>query len=440
MNAVIAPDLNSLNQSFEITPAQLSSMTVLYVEDDLDIRAQVQTFLQRRVGTLWLAENGREGLEKYLEHQPDIVVTDVRMPHMDGLAMAAKIKQHNAAVPVIVVTAFNDVDYLLAAIESGIDRYVLKPVKTEVLIKALEEGARRVTAQREAELAATVMGGVSEAVVVCTPQGEVVSVNPAYARATGFHQDSVRGKPLQALLRGSAEQPLPLLTDNPTPWHGEAEIFTTSANTFFAWVMFDPVYDRRGHVAYHVLMFYDITERKRAEDRLRVLAHFDVLTGLPNRILFDDRLIQAVLSARRHKETVALLFIDLDKFKQVNDQHGHIIGDLLLREVGQRLGECVRACDTVSRRSGDEFVLLLPGIRDRADAELVAERVRISLADTFQIEGLSLKLSASIGIALFPDDADDPRDLSHRADLAMYHAKKSGGNAYRCVSRDVIGQ
>jgi diguanylate cyclase (GGDEF)-like protein/PAS domain S-box-containing protein len=325
------------------------------------------------------------------------------------------------------------VDYLLQAIEAGIDRYVLKPVRTEALVKSLNECAQSVNAEREAQLAASLIASVSEAVVVCDAKGQVVSVNPAYTRATGLSAIEVLGTSVEQLFRPTATQELPWLNEASVSWHGEALIETARQEPFTAWTMYDPVRDRHGHVAYHVIMFYDITERKQAEDKIRLLAHFDALTGLPNRILFDDRLVQAVLSAQRHQETVGLLFVDLDKFKQVNDRHGHIVGDLLLQEVAKRMGDCVRACDTVSRRSGDEFVVLLPAIRDRQDAVMVSERIRLALVQPFVIEGLKLHISASVGIALFPEDADDPRDLFHRADMAMYRAKKAGGNACKSV-------
>lgn len=428
------PTLAEKNQIAAIhQQAQLARMTVLYVEDDAAIRSQLQPFLKRRVGKLLVAENGQDGLEKFLEQSPDIVITDVRMPQMDGLTMSAAIKHHDSAVPIIVTTAFNDVDYLLQAIEAGIDRYVLKPVRTEALVKSLNECAQSVNAEREAQLAASLIASVSEAVVVCDAKGQVVSVNPAYTRATGLSAIEVLGTSVEQLFRPTATQELPWLNEASVSWHGEALIETARQEPFTAWTMYDPVRDRHGHVTYHVIMFYDITERKQAEDKIRLLAHFDALTGLPNRILFDDRLVQAVLSAQRHQETVGLLFVDLDKFKQVNDRHGHIVGDLLLQEVAKRMGDCVRACDTVSRRSGDEFVVLLPAIRDRQDAVMVSERIRLALVQPFVIEGLKLHISASVGIALFPEDADDPRDLFHRADMAMYRAKKAGGNACKSV-------
>ncbi|MFY8130432.1 MAG: response regulator, partial [Burkholderiaceae bacterium] len=174
--------------------AQLARMTVLYVEDDAAIRSQLQPFLKRRVGKLLVAENGQEGLEKFLAQSPDIVITDVRMPHMDGLTMSAAIKYHDSAVPIIVTTAFNDVDYLLQAIEAGIDRYVLKPVRTEALVKSLNDCAQSVHVEREAQLAASLIASVSEAVVVCDAKAHVVSVNPAYTRATGFSAIDILGK------------------------------------------------------------------------------------------------------------------------------------------------------------------------------------------------------------------------------------------------------
>lgn len=170
----------------------------------------------------------------------------------------------------------------------------------------------------------------------------------------------------------------------------------------------------------------DITERRASQERIAYLAEHDTLTGLPNRALVTDRLSQALASARRESHGVALLYIDLDRFKPVNDTHGHAVGDLLLREAAQRMRDCVRESDTVGRFGGDEFVVLLPRVEVPDDALRVAEKIRSALVAPFLVSGLSLEVSSSIGVALYPEDGRSESSLLLAADRAMYEAKRSG--------------
>ncbi len=170
----------------------------------------------------------------------------------------------------------------------------------------------------------------------------------------------------------------------------------------------------------------DITERKRVEKEMEHQALHDALTGLPNRVMFSDRLHQAVATAKRGKTHLAVLFIDLDKFKPVNDDFGHDIGDLLLQEVARRLRDCVRESDTVARKGGDEFVALLPTTETGQGAIKVAEKILESILQPFELAGHSIHISSSIGIALYPEHGSDGKMLVKNADTAMYHAKNSG--------------
>lgn len=174
----------------------------------------------------------------------------------------------------------------------------------------------------------------------------------------------------------------------------------------------------------------DITERKNIENRMQHLAHYDLLTELPNRTLINDRLKQALAYAKREQALLALMFIDLDKFKPVNDTLGHEIGDLLLKQVAARLQQSVRASDTVARIGGDEFVVLLPVIDSAQDAAVVADKIIRALEIPFEIEKHTINISSSIGIAIYPEHGADQKSLQINADMAMYHAKESGrGNA-----------
>lgn len=177
-----------------------------------------------------------------------------------------------------------------------------------------------------------------------------------------------------------------------------------------------------------VAIYDDVTKEKQADERIHYLAHYDALTGLPNRSLFADRLQQAITAAKRNKSRVALMFIDLDKFKPVNDDLGHDIGDMLLKEVAQRMRNCVRDADTVSRIGGDEFVILLPAIEHEKNAMLVAEKILSAINLTFEMDGHSINISSSIGVAVYPEHGGDEKLLTKNADTAMYAAKNGGRN------------
>jgi diguanylate cyclase (GGDEF)-like protein len=183
----------------------------------------------------------------------------------------------------------------------------------------------------------------------------------------------------------------------------------------------------------------DITERKTAEERIRHMAQHDSLTGLPNRMLFSDRLQLALAAARRNDDQLALLFVDLDRFKPINDAYGHAMGDLLLKEVARRLHCCVRDSDTVARTGGDEFVVLLPSIGSAEDALRVAGKIRQALAETYEFEGCRVDISASIGIAMYPEHGGDAMSLSKSADDAMYRAKDEGRNNVQIFARIAEG-
>ena len=167
------------------------------------------------------------------------------------------------------------------------------------------------------------------------------------------------------------------------------------------------------------------------------LAHYDVLTDLPNRALFSDRLHQGIAQARRDKTRLALMFLDLDKFKPINDTLGHAVGDLLLKEVAIRLQNCVRESDTVSRVGGDEFVVLLPTIDAEQDAMLVADKILHSIGQPFELAGHSLRISVSIGLVVYPEHGGDERTLTRNADIAMYYVKASGRNNAKLFQPDM---
>lgn len=284
----------------------------------------------------------------------------------------------------------------------------------------------------ELRLASTVFDSVDDAVAITDVDNRIITVNPAFTRITGYAADEVIGKNPKVLASGLQPPEFykelwdALITTD--GWNGEIWNRRKNGEVFVEWLSIKRVHDEDGNLTHHVAVFSDISERKATAERIQHLAHHDILTDLPNRILFTDRLQQAIANAKRESKHIAVLYLDLDKFKQINDTHGHDIGDLLLKEVAARLLDCVRDSDTVSRIGGDEFLVLLPTIEEEKDAILVAEKIRHTLNQAFELANYSLHISSSIGIAVFPEHGSDEITMLKNADAAMYAAKKHGRN------------
>jgi diguanylate cyclase (GGDEF)-like protein/PAS domain S-box-containing protein len=302
--------------------------------------------------------------------------------------------------------------------------------------RLVEEIAERARAQEGLRLADEVFASSTSAIVVTDASERVVRVNPAFTAITEFTEGEVLGTDPRMTVIASGDHDPDFLAEMGESlratglWEGEVSARRRSGGTFPAWLSMTIVRDGEGRLSHHVSMYSDITARKAAEARIEFMAHHDALTGLPNRIRLRERFAQAVEQARYDKSRVALLFLDLDRFKTINDSLGHPAGDDLLRGIAERLRGCVRTQDTVCRQGGDEFLVLLGGIGERREVEEVAQRIVDGTAEPFDWEGRALPTSCSIGIAIYPDDGDDFDTLLKRADIAMYQSKASGRNGF----------
>lgn len=281
----------------------------------------------------------------------------------------------------------------------------------------------------------------AEAVVIADPNGIIEYVNPAFTQMTGFQADEVIGQRPSILKSGQQgaefyRQLWSTITAGKA-WRGEIVNRRKDGSLYTEIMAIAPVHDSQNNIIHYVAIKHDISTRKELEARLEHLAHFDVLTNLPNRPLFFDRLERAIASARRNGGAVGLLFLDLDGFKEVNDTCGHDIGDQLLREVGQRLQACIRDSDTVARMGGDEFTVVLRNISAPINAEAVAGKIIGSLCTPFHLAGHEFHIGASIGISLYPLHADSLESLVSYADQAMYAVKRKGKNNYAVYSSAV---
>lgn len=302
-----------------------------------------------------------------------------------------------------------------------------------VLVGKLEEATERL------QLFAKMFDNSGEAIVITDAQRNIVAVNPAFVEITGYSADEVMGKNPKILSSGkqTAEfYEMMWTTLNETgQWSGEIWNRRKDGEIYPEWLSIGVVKNHRGETINYISLFSDITKRKEAEQRIEFLAHYDSLTKLPNRALFADRLKRALVVAHRNEKKAALMFLDLDKFKDINDMLGHLAGDLLLQSVAERVKSCVRESDTICRQGGDEFMILLEDINGTEDVEKVAHKIISVMSEPHRIGEHSLTITFSIGAALYPDDAGDDKTLILHADQAMYRAKDSGRNNFQFFKR-----
>ncbi len=269
-----------------------------------------------------------------------------------------------------------------------------------------------------------------EAMVITDRNNSIISVNPAFTRLTGYSRDDVLGQNPRVLQSGKHDpafyQAMWRSILEQGYWRGDIWDRRKDGTYYPKFLAISTMCDPSGQINNFSAVFYDISERKQMEARLENLAHYDALTGLPNRMLLQDRLEQAIASAERLSQHFALLFIDLDGFKPVNDRFGHAFGDEVLRRVAQRLSTAIRSMDTAARLGGDEFVVILTDIQTSDIAQQVAQSIVVQLGAPYEIAGESITVSASIGVSIYPDDERSPNELLRIADVAMYRAKTAG--------------
>jgi diguanylate cyclase (GGDEF)-like protein/PAS domain S-box-containing protein len=559
----------------------LKALSVLYVEDEEAIREEMDVFLQRRLKKVYTAVNGRAGLDAFAKYHPDLVISDIRMPVMDGLAMVERIRAVNLKIPVIITTAFEESSYFQKSIDLGVDKYVVKPIKFDILDNALQKCARLIRSeaalievneryrllfqlshiaisisdtggstepnvlvmngrivdcneafikllgfdsqdeiskllfsdllmpeaisqvnklmreellvrgfsheaklklrgkvegqvvpvivqfivrrdeqgvaeeiwavmrdiseQEKAEkallLAECVFNNSNEGMLVTDSDNRIISVNPAFSVLTGYSQDEVLGQNPNMLKSGENDQFFyqQLWSSLQTNgfWKGEIMNRRKSGEVFPEWLSIRAVLGYDGSVVNYIGIFSDISEFKHATERVEFLAHYDPLTELVNRNLLEQLVDQAILMAARNKTQLALLFIDLDRFKLINDTLGHTTGDLVLKVVAKRLRKMTREVDIVARLSGDEFIIVLSGIAGGSDVIVVARKLIAILEAPIKINGKHLIVTSSMGISLYPENGVTYGDLLKNADTAMYRAKKSGTNKFLFFTTDM---
>ncbi len=434
---------------------------ILVVDDDTSIRELVKETLEHFQFAVVEARNGREGVAAFAAHRPDLVLMDVRMAEMDGFQATAALRRLPAAAttPILILTGLDDTDSIRKAYEAGATDLASKPINLFVLghrVRYMLRAKRTVDDLRDSEAR---LAHAQRIARLGNWERELTSGRMRWSEEMYriFGVDSKTFTPsLQAYLE-LVQPPDRELVARATgeavrqegPYSFDARIVMPDGAVRHIHEQAEVVLDDDGTPLRLSGTTQDITERKQAEDQIRFLAYYDGLTRLPNRALFMERLNQALAAAQRQGRTLAMLFLDLDRFKRINDTLGHSFGDRLLQAVSERLKKCLRSTDTiargdpltsadsVARLGGDEFIVTITDIARGEDAAKIAARVLDSLNEPFKLEEHEVVVTGSIGISLFPHDGADGETLLKNADSAMYHAKDAGRGTYQFYSKSM---
>jgi diguanylate cyclase (GGDEF)-like protein/PAS domain S-box-containing protein len=368
------------------------------------------------------------------------VLVDLFLPDSHGIEAFDRLFQAAPHVPILVLTSAADEDMAKLAVQRGAQDYLLKGRLDAYLLpktvnNMIERAANAEALFEEQDRAQVTLNSIGDAVISTDVSGNVTYLNVVAEGLTGWSRTEAAGRPFEAVFhivdaitRETRSSPMDLairenravgLTPNCVLIRRDG--METAIDDSAA-----PIHDRHGQVTGAVMVFHDVSVARALTLKMSYLAQHDSLTDLPNRVLLNDRLTEAVALSSRHGRRLGVLFLDLDRFKHINDSLGHAIGDRLLQSVSGRLATCVRTSDTVSRQGGDEFVILLWEIRHALDAMVTAEKILLALRAPYRIDQHELHVTGSIGIVTYPEDGTDAETLMKNADAAMYHAKDTG--------------
>ncbi len=413
-------------------PITKQQKPLVLIVDDTMMNIDLLADVLRKDYRLGIATNGLKALEFVEKNRPDIILLDIMMPEMDGFEVCQILKKNprTNSIPIVFITALSDTESVAKGFQLGGCDYISKP------FHALEVRARVKSKLNEVDQLGFVKNLFQtslEGILVADADMIISMANPMASTITGLAEDEIVGQSFTVLQDSESGDGLldfkSLLRDNDS-WSGELWNRRRNGEKFPQKVVLSVVRNLWGEVCNFVAVFHDMSEIKRHKDELKYQANHDALTRLPNRTFFKLRLHDILIDAARHQEKVALLLLDLDHFKQVNDSLGHLVGDFLLKEVCSRLKKCLGQV-VLARLGSDEFGVILDDLPNAEEAVKIAEQINVSLSLPVFYEGHELFISASIGITFFPEDTTDPQVLFKNGDLAMARAKEKGGNTYQ---------
>jgi len=431
--------------------------SILLLQDSARKAAIVQELLAHSVEGPFVIEWIRSfgaALDRLGDHAKDditAVIIDLLLSDGQELEILDQIIQASPHIPILVLADSEHEDLAKQAIQRGAQDYILdNRLDSYSLSKALrnmlERKANAEALFTEKERAQVTLNSIGDGVISTDVAGNVTYLNQVAEAMTGWTGAEALGRAFGDVFRIIDRADHKHAVNPMTVAMQENKTVGLSANCILIrrdGIEFPiedsaaPIHDRRGHVTGAVMVFHDVTQAREMSQRMAHLAHHDYLTDLPNRLSFDDRLAQAMAAARRHKEQLAVLFVDVDRFKHINDSLGHAIGDELLLSIAGRLVGSVRGSDTVSRQGGDEFVILLSTIAHAQDAALIASKILTSLGKLHRVNEHDLQITVSVGIGVYPADGTDAETLVKNADIAMLNAKDNGRNNYQFFKPDM---
>jgi diguanylate cyclase (GGDEF)-like protein/PAS domain S-box-containing protein len=426
-----------------------SIKVLLLVEDNpADVRLLREIFHEQSSHNTELTQVETLGeAEKYLAGgaAPDIILLDLGLPDAQGLEAIPRARAAAPHVPLVVLTALDDESLAARALQEGVQDYLIKgQVDGRGLLRALRYAVERKNMQEalfiEKERAQVTLNSIGDAVICTDVSGNITFLNPVAARMTDWSRAEAAGRPmvevfqiLDAKSRKTSPNPMEIAVRENGVMHLPSNTVLIQRHGFEIPVegSVAPIHDRDGLATGAVIVFRDMGSTRTMALQMAHSAHHDFLTGLPNRKLLNDRISQAIALALRNRKKVAVLFLDLDGFKHINDSLGHPIGDRLLQSIAKRLVDSVRGSDTVSRQGGDEFVLLLSEVDNSEGVAVTVRRLLQVGAEPHSIDNHDLHVTACIGVSIYPDDGLDAETLMKNADTAMYQAKENGRQSYQ---------
>jgi diguanylate cyclase (GGDEF)-like protein len=429
----------------------------MVVDDDPSLRMVISAALKKFGFDVIDAEGGRQGVELFKTERPDIVLLDVMMPDIDGFAACEMIKQspEGKYTQILMVTGLEDVDSTKKAFEVGANGFVTKPLNFTMLGQQVQYMLRAGHAFKEMHINRSRLAKTQELAKIgnwqvdlrtnefqCSPEaGQLLGLD--LKNENSSLDDFLSSVTQSDIIR--VKESLNLALENQKSANLEYQIDYTGDTQKSILNKSEIIFDEQRRPVLMLGVVQDISQLKKAEEEIRFLAFYDGLTGLANRMLFMDRLDQVIKDSTRKKKRFALLFLDLDNFKRINDSLGHHIGDLLLKKVSDNIKKSIRNSDSASRMSdqagqketviarlgGDEFTILAADIDDPESAALIARRLLGKVPEVYNFGGHDVSITTSIGISVFPEDGDQADVLLKNADTAMYHAKNEGKNTYQ---------
>jgi len=440
----------------------LDKPCILIIDDDPNLRKGLSNILQEGGFSPFTAGNGAEGLAWLENNHATLALIDLGLPDISGIELLKKVKAAYPATELIVLTGKATLDSAIEATNGGAFSYLVKPYLVEQLMLNIRRAIEKQQAEAELRKLSLAVEQSPASIVITDLEGTIEYINPKFTRVTGYDREEAIGRNPR-ILKGDKTDPAVYrelwgTITSGREWQGEFHNRKKNGEFFWEMAKIAPITDAAGVITHYMGIKEDITERKRLEEALRSSqnelfaqnrqlknlfqqvehqAHHDGLTSLPNRSLLADRIHQALLRARRNNHQVAVIFLDLDNLKFINDSLGHDFGDELLRTAAERLTGCVRACDTVGRQGGDEFVIIISDTAVEDFIAAIAGKIREAISRPVIIKGHEITVTCSIGISIFPKDGGDVQALIKNADVAMYRAKEMGRDNFQFYSEEL---